>query len=232
MFISATTRIPNNVLLQVHSRLPGDSHHPPDLRTTALSQPRGPNPRTAKSCSPITAGTRRRTNNEGKRAQKGEEQRAESWTGSSTCPTKTSSPVSQRTDGQIHLLEPEAPPRVGTWQRFGLYGVIKSDWSIFRAWALYHHRNNVSTSCSLQINNQTVNCSKVFFYWATFKIWTSFSNTCTFFFSRSVFSHELSSCASLGGAPTNVCLSTPFLFFFLTFDNVKVDSHSPAGTFS
>lgn len=231
MFISATTRIPNNVLLQVHSRLPGDWHHPPDLRTTALSQPGGPNPRTAKSRSPITARMRRRTNNEGKRAQKGEEQRA----GPVPAPVLQRPAVQSvkgRTDGQIHLLEPEAPPRVGTWRRFGLYGVIMSDWSIFRAWALYHHRNNVSTSCSLQINNQTVNCSKVFFYWATFKIWTSFSNTCTFFFSDQFFpmnsAHVLHWVAPL----QMFVFQRHFFSFFLTFDNVKVDSHSPAGTFS
>lgn len=76
MFTSAKTQIPNNVLLQVHSRLPGDSHLPPDLGTTSPSQPRGPNPCTAKTCSQINAGTRRKTNNEYERAQKGEKHKA------------------------------------------------------------------------------------------------------------------------------------------------------------
>lgn len=49
---------------------------PPDLRTTTPSQPRGPNPCTAKTCPQINAGMRRRANNEDERGHEGEKQRA------------------------------------------------------------------------------------------------------------------------------------------------------------
>lgn len=162
MFISATTWIPNNVLLQVHSRLPRDSRFAPDPRTTAPSQPGGHNLCTAKTCSQINAGMSRRTRNEDEWAQKAEKQRA-----GPVPATVLQRPAVQSVKGRMDkcLREPEAPPRAGTWQRFGLYGMIVSDWSVFGVWALYHHRNNLSTSCSLQINNQSAFvCSKVFFY--------------------------------------------------------------------
>lgn len=98
MFISATTWIPNNVLLQVHSRLPRDSRFAPDPRTTAPSQPGGHNLCTAKTCSQINAGMSRRTRNEDEWAQKAEKQRAGPVPATVL---QTSSPVSQRPDGQM-----------------------------------------------------------------------------------------------------------------------------------
>lgn len=149
---------------------------------------------------------RRRTNNDDERGHDGEKQRE----------LDRFRPVSQRTDGQTHLLEPEAPARVATRWRFGLCGVIMTDWIISRVWALYRH-GNLSTSWSFRINIQSVNC--VCALKSSFSNLDPVSNTCMLHFSRSFFffsfSHKLALCASLGGAPTNVCLSTPFLFFFL-----------------
>lgn len=94
-------------------------------------------------------------------------------------------PVSQRTDGQTHLLEPEAPARVATRWRFGLCGIIMTDWIISRVWALYRH-GNLSTSWSFRINIQSVNCVCVLSK-AAFQIWTLSATPACFIFPRSFF---------------------------------------------
>lgn len=88
-----------------------------------------------------------------------------------------------------------------------------------RVWALHRHRNNLSTCCSLQSNNQSVNCACVLqspFYLAVFESWTPFSNTCTVCFQMSFFFFSINSPRVLRWAarPQMFVFQSRFFSFF------------------
>lgn len=158
MFTSATTQIPNNVLLQVHSRLPGDWHFPPDLGTTAPSQPRGPVPAQQRPAFESMQGR-----DEGQRMKTSQcrrvrireldwfwtlsykdQQSSQSKDGWTNTPARTRGPTQSGNNKDLDFTEPSCVTEPHFW-----------------VWQLNHPRTDVSTSCLLQSNIQSVHCACV-----------------------------------------------------------------------
>lgn len=118
-------------------------------------------------------------------------------------------PVSQRTDGQIHLHRTGSSTQSGNMMKIWTFTVSSRVTEPFPECG----RSIVTETFPLPCLSRS---TSFFFYLAAIQIWTLSATPARFIFPDRFFPHKLALCASLGGAPTNVCLSTPFFspFFF------------------